>query len=153
MSTEARAQFLAFACSADALWLANFRDFNGALLRMAALAPGGRITRQVVDQEIRRLRSGWRAATGASEAATDLASEILPPERLATIDRFERVQLADVIRVCRASRTLSEAGRTLFAASRNRRSAPNDADRLRKYLLRFGLDWTAVRRHTPAPPV
>jgi transcriptional regulatory protein RtcR len=32
----------------------------------------------------------------------------------------------------------------LFAASRLRRSSANDADRLRKYLARFGLDWTSV---------
>jgi hypothetical protein len=36
------------------------------------------------------------------------------------------------------------AGRALFAASRLRRSSANDADRLRKYLARFGLDWTSV---------
>jgi transcriptional regulatory protein RtcR len=29
--------------------------------------------------------------------------------------------------------------------SRARRAAPNDADRLRKYLARFGLDWNGVR--------
>jgi transcriptional regulatory protein RtcR len=54
------------------------------------------------------------------------------------------VQLAEAIRVCRASRSLSEAGRSLFAASRTRRSSANDADRLRKYLARFGLDWVAL---------
>ncbi|HVQ10127.1 MAG TPA: hypothetical protein VMS43_17010 [Allosphingosinicella sp.] len=57
---------------------------------------------------------------------------------------FDRVQLAETIRICRGSRSLSEAGRTLFAASRLRRSSANDADRLRKYLARFGLDWAAV---------
>ena len=48
MSKEARARFLAFATSAEAIWPGNFRDFNGALLRMATLAPGGRITSDVV---------------------------------------------------------------------------------------------------------
>jgi hypothetical protein len=47
-------------------------------------------------------------------------------------------------RVCRASRSLSDAGRTLFAASRAQRTSVNDADRLRKYLARFGLDWERV---------
>jgi transcriptional regulatory protein RtcR len=45
------------------------------------------------------------------------------------------------LRVCRASRSLSEAGRTLFSESRKERTTVNDADRLRKYLARFGLDW------------
>jgi transcriptional regulatory protein RtcR len=55
------------------------------------------------------------------------------------------VQLAEVIRVCRRSRSLSEAGRILFSASRSRRSSANDADRLRKYLQRYGLDWPGLQ--------
>jgi transcriptional regulatory protein RtcR len=47
--------------------------------------------------------------------------------------------------VCQASRSLSDAGRRLFAVSRAKKSAPNDADRLRKYLARFGLDWITLR--------
>ena len=43
------------------------------------------------------------------------------------------------------SRSLSEAGRKLFTASRQKRKTHNDADRLRKYLARFGLDWSAVQ--------
>jgi len=39
---------------------------------------------------------------------------------------------------------LSEAGRASFAASRARRACANDADRLRKYLARFGLEWARV---------
>jgi transcriptional regulatory protein RtcR len=64
---------------------------------------------------------------------------------LADIDLFDRVQLAEVVRVCRTSRSLSDAGRRLFAVSRTRKAAPNDADRLRKYLARFGLDWHRLR--------
>jgi transcriptional regulatory protein RtcR len=33
----------------------------------------------------------------------------------------------------------------LFDRSRARKQSVNDADRLRKYLARFGLDWQAVR--------
>ena len=54
------------------------------------------------------------------------------------------VQLAAVIRTCRGSASLSAAGRALFAVSRARRASQNDADRLRKYLARFGLDWGAL---------
>jgi transcriptional regulatory protein RtcR len=42
-------------------------------------------------------------------------------------------------------------GRQLFAASRTRKAAPNDADRLRKYLARFGPEWSTVRE-TPVKP-
>jgi transcriptional regulatory protein RtcR len=68
----------------------------------------------------------------------------IPPNLDYELDRFELPQLREVIRVCRASRSLSEAGRTLFAASRRKKSNPNDADRLRKYLARFGLSWGQV---------
>jgi transcriptional regulatory protein RtcR len=145
MNREARARFLTFATSDEATWRGNFRDFNGAVLRMAALAPAGRITEEIVDEEIARLRSSWRAAD--DDAGDELAG-LLAPEALAGIDPFDRVQLSDVVRVCRRSRSLSDAGRRLFAVSRTRKAAPNDADRLRKYLARFGLDWHACSRHT-----
>ena len=144
MSKEARARFLAFATSAEALWTGNFRDFNGALVRMATIAPGGRISDEVVQEEILRLRGAWRDASGV-ESSGDLLEAVLTREALEAIDPFERVQLAEVVRVCHASRTLSEAGRRLFAASRTRKASPNDADRLRKYLVRFGLEWSALR--------
>ena len=41
---------------------------------------------------------------------------------------------------------LSDAGRKLFQASRVNKQSANDADRLRKYLQRFGLDWHRVAR-------
>ncbi len=69
---------------------------------------------------------------------------LMLPEKIQHIDRFDRVQLAEVIRVCRGSRGLFEAGRMLFAASRLEKKQPNDADRLRKYLARFGLTWANV---------
>ena len=139
---EARAKFLRFATGPEGLWPGNFRDFNAALVRMATLAEGGRINQALVDEEIGRLEAGW--AAGASEAGSPALEAYLPEERIETLDRFDRAQLAYVISVCRSSRTLSEAGRTLFQASRSRRSRPNDADRLRKYLQRFGLGWADV---------
>lgn len=45
----------------------------------------------------------------------------------------------------RRTRSLSDAGRALFSASRQQKTSANDADRLRKYLGRFGLDWKALR--------
>ena len=57
------------------------------------------------------------------------------------IDPFDRVQLEFVIKTCRESKTLSDAGRKLFSVSRVKRSVTNDADRLKKYLKRFDLTW------------
>jgi transcriptional regulatory protein RtcR len=46
--------------------------------------------------------------------------------------------------VCKQSRTLSDAGRKLFNVSRVERSEVNDADRLRKYLAKFGLSFASL---------
>jgi transcriptional regulatory protein RtcR len=80
-------------------------------------------------------RDGWFAIN----RARDLIAEVIGGEAADELDRFDLVQLADVIAVCRRSRSLSDAGRTLFAASRSRRTSVNDADRIRKYLARFGI--------------
>lgn len=143
MSREARERFLRFATSDEAAWPGNFRDFNGAILRMATLAPGGRITNEMVDEEIARLRETWQH--GSRQVKGRPLETVLSAEQLATIDAFDRAQLEEVIRVCQASSSLSESGRRLFDVSRTRKAAPNDADRLRKYLARFGLDWKSLR--------
>jgi transcriptional regulatory protein RtcR len=62
------------------------------------------------------------------------------------LDPFDIPQLANVIRICRASATLSEAGRRLFSVSQEARTSRNDADRLRKYLARFDLTWISATR-------
>ena len=141
---EARERFLAFAVSDEAVWRANFRDLNAAVTRMATLAPGGRIAVSDVEHEIDRLKAQWhRPGGGAGSDPPDDLGPLLGPGNT-DLDRFDLAQLREVIRVCRASRSLSEAGRTLFAASRRRKSNPNDADRLRKYLARFDLTWVQV---------
>jgi transcriptional regulatory protein RtcR len=140
---QARQRFLAFATAPDAAWTGNFRDLNAAVTRMATLAAGGRIPVEGVDEEIARLRLAWRGAM--SGACDDALESVLGADRLADLDRYDRVQLADVVRLCRESRSLSDAGRKLFSASRQRRKKTNDADRLRKYLERFGLSWEHVQ--------
>ncbi len=140
---EARDRFLRFAVSSEAVWHGNFRDLNGAIIRMATLAPSGRITVDVADEEIERLRTAWQ--TGALEADEVLVHRVLGAEATATLDRFDRLQLGGVLRICHQARTLSDAGRLLFAASRQQKKTTNDADRLRKYLARFGLDWSQLK--------
>lgn len=141
-SREARDLYLAFAASPRAVWRGNFRDLAASITRMATLAPAGRIPTDIVEQETARLLASW---TEDREAGTDAADDplvsVLSPARIAELDRFDRTQLTDVVRVCTASRSLSEAGRELFAVSRAVRLKLNDADRLRKYLARFGLSW------------
>ncbi|AJR23093.1 RNA repair transcriptional activator RtcR [Sphingobium sp. YBL2] len=137
---EARDQFLAFATSGTASWPGNFRDLAASVTRMATLSPKGRIDLDCVTKEIARLAQAW----SLSGTAGDGLEPILNAQELEEIDPFDRVQLAYVAQVCRESRSLSEAGRTLFSASLARRASSNDADRLRKYLARFGLSWTQL---------
>ncbi|MGE0239915.1 MAG: RNA repair transcriptional activator RtcR [Parvibaculaceae bacterium] len=139
---EARARFVAFATSPDARWSANFRDLSASLTRMATLAPKGRIDEATVEEETARLRSFWSRDRAGQPA--ELLREVFSDERLARIDLFDQSQLAAVIAICRESASLSAAGRRLFAASRQAKTSGNDADRLRKYLARFDLDWASV---------
>lgn len=138
---EARQRYLAFATSPEATWPGNFRDLAASVTRMATLSPKGRIDLDCVEAEIGRLRRLWSGQAGEQAS---LIVELLGEEAADKLDLFDRVQLEETIRVCRASRSLSEAGRAMFSASRTRRSSSNDADRLRKYLTRFGLDWVKL---------
>lgn len=141
---EARQRFLKFATSPEARWSGNFRDLNAALVRMATLSPGGRISTAVVEEESERLRLAWKQLM--TQTTNDaMLDGLLGSKELEALDLFDRLQLASVVAVCRQSPTLSHAGRQLFATSRHRRKTANDADRLRKYLARFGLDWRQVK--------
>ena len=104
---------------------------------MTTLATGGRITVELVDEEIERLRTAWRLR----ELQSADVDGILDPNRAQQIDLFDRMQLQSVLQICRSSRSLSDAGRKLFDRSRLNKAKSNDADRLRKFLSRFGLTW------------
>jgi transcriptional regulatory protein RtcR len=138
---EARRRFLDFATAPGSAWRSNFRDFGAAVTRLATLADHGRVTLELVDEEIGRLERNWKRLAQSTEEDDVLAALPLEGE----LDRFDRVQLADVVRVCRRARSLSEAGRELFAVSLRKRKSTNDADRLRKYLARLGLSWEGVQ--------
>lgn len=105
---------------------------------LSALADGSRITEKLVDDEVARLKANW------IEVHNHDLSDLIPADQLTQIDAFDRLQLQSVIDVCRHSRSIADAGRALFGASRAKRSTINDSDRLRKFLQRFGLNWEAV---------
>ncbi|MGM8888824.1 hypothetical protein ACS8FD_23050, partial [Psychrobacter sp. 1U2] len=73
------------------------------------------------------------------QGSYDILNKYLDNETLATIDPFDAVQLAYVIEVCISHKNQAAAGRYLYANSRDKLKSPNDSDRLRKYLLKFGL--------------
>ena len=138
-NVEARRCYLAFALSPEARWQGNFRELTASVTRMATLAQAGRVTEEIVVEEIGRLRAAWNDAVDMDAVSAVLGNES------ETLDLFDRCQLNTVIEVCRKAGSLSEAGRKLFSASRREKKQANDADRLRKYLARFGLDFEGLR--------
>lgn len=139
-NAEARRTYVAFATSPQAIWSGNFRELSASITRMATLADGGRISSELVREEIRRLEASWSPRTTSSHLA-----RILTDEELARLDPFDRIQLEGVVGICLTCTSLAEAGRKLFTVSRARRSVVNDTDRLKKYLARFGLNWARVK--------
>ena len=145
-TAKARKRFLDFAKSDQAKWKANFRDFNAAIMRMSTLADSGTISHANVVEECERLTASW---SGGEQEAADIpiaGSEkrivnLLGADWRERFDLFDQRQLVDVVEVCRNSRSLAAAGRKLFAVSREVKKNPNDSDRLRKYLGKFGITW------------
>lgn len=141
-NAEAMKLYLSFATGPLGAWLGNFRDLGASITRMATLADGGRIDLPIVELEIERLKRAW---AGDLPDGEDLLRDVLSEEQLASLDPFDRPQLAGVIQTCRQCNSLSEAGRELFAVSRLTKKSSNDADRLKKYLARFGLSWADLK--------
>ena len=133
---QSRDRYIQFATSAMATWPGNFRELTASITRMATLSIQGNITLEQVENEIQRLQIHWQQVT--------FSDALIPAE----IDEFDRYQLEKVIEVCRKSRTLSEAGRYLFAVSRAQKQRANDADRLKKYLAKFDLSWEQIKDST-----
>jgi transcriptional regulatory protein RtcR len=138
---EAKERYMQFAKSPQATWASNFRDLTASVSRMATLAENGRITDSQVADEIGRLEGMW---AGGDPVEDHALTTLFDNDALNQIDLFDRLQLEGVLRVCKQSKSLADAGRTLFAASRSARASTNDSDRLRKYLARFELSWEQV---------
>ena len=143
---EARERYTRFAASPDALWAGNFRDLSASVTRMATLAEAGRIDDDIVGSEIARLQRQWRHYAQPAGTPEVELEQVMSVEAVAGLDLFDAMQLRAVIGICCASRSMSDAGRKLYAVSRDAKAKPNDADRLKKYLARFQLDWDSVAR-------
>lgn len=141
---EGRETFLAHATHPGEPWAGNFRDLRAVVTRLATLAHNGRIGAPAVEREFLRMRS-LRTSAALETGEDGLLKQVLGDKGAEALDRFDAVQLAEVVRVCRDSASLAEAGRKLFAVSRAQKAKANDTDRLRKYLAGFGLDWAKIR--------
>lgn len=149
---EARQYYLDFATGPQGNWHANFRDLSASITRMATLAPQGRITADEVKDEIARLSRLWRSKAG-EEPDHGIIQTVMGIEAAGKLDLFDKVQLSAVLKTCGESQSASAAGRVLFAQSRQEKKSANDADRLIKYLARFGLSFDEVRERLRAAPL
>ncbi|MEM8986806.1 MAG: RNA repair transcriptional activator RtcR [Pseudomonadota bacterium] len=140
-AADAKRTYLKFAKDPSSVWSGNFRDLAASATRLVTLSERNRITKSIVENEIETLKSQWRGAS--QDADEQLVSRFI--DDVSSIDRFDLVQLAEVIRVCQASNSMSEAGRKLFSVSRSKRTSSNDTDRVKKYLDRFGLAFGELR--------
>lgn len=153
---SARQRYQNFAVSPEATWPENFRTLMSSVERMATYSLHGVIDDEIVERELELLRSRWREGAAPATAtappsgdetrfplqAALAARGLLPP--LSERDLFDAAQLEEVLAVCRESATRSEAGRRLFACSRQRKGRTDDTARLNKYLKSRGLDWEAL---------
>lgn len=145
LNKEARERYMRFAMSSEALWRGNFRDLSASVTRMATLADAGRITDAIVVDETARLKRLWHHySLPAIESGNVVLDDVLSEADVEKLDLFDAMQLKAVLGICLQSKTMSDAGRKLFAASRNAKANPNDADRLKKYLAKFNLTWDAL---------
>ena len=142
LNAEARKAYLNYALSSEARWAANFRDLAASVTRLCTFADGSRIQLESVEREIERLQKGWRLKSGNSNEETLLS--VMSQTQLSLVDPFDRPSLAYAILVCRQSDSLSDAGRKLFSVSRENRKTKNDADRLKKYLAKYDVNWAGI---------
>jgi len=144
---EARERYMQFATSTEAQWVGNFRDLSASVLRMATLVESGRITDNIVQDETKRLKRLWHHYSNQTVDPYEVDLEtVMDREAVEQLDLFDAIQLKTVIGICHQSKSLSDAGRKLFAVSRSAKERPNDADRLKKYLAKFSLSWDGLQQ-------
>lgn len=143
MTKDARAAFMEFAL--QAAWPGNFRDLSAVVLRLATLADGGRISAEDVAFEVEQLHRQWSGAKKDDVSCQDRVQAVLG-DRVHTLDRIELVQVVEVLKVIAETDSMAQAGRELFAHSRAEKANPNDTDRVRKFLVRYGLVYADLKK-------
>lgn len=144
-NSEARRMFLDYSLDPENTWPGNFRDLNAMVVRMATLADGGRITTELVEEEISRGAPASSAKPGDADASVPDLAALLGEDFREKFDAFDLVQFSRVVEVCRKSSSAADAARKLFAVSMKAKSSSNSSDRLVKYLARFGLKFKDLR--------
>lgn len=156
---EAKKAYLDFAASSEAVWPNNFRSLSASMERMITYSLYGSITLDIVMQEIALLKKDWSKYSpsfGISKPEQDAKTERFPLQNALAAqgkiphanerDLFEAVQLEEVLTVCKNAGSRSEAGRKLFAHSRQQKKSSDDTARLNKYLKGLKINWEDIQR-------
>ena len=142
----ARAKYLKFAMSSLADWNANFRDLNSSVIRMSTLSEGGRISEQIVDEELGRLKSFWTSGLSQKDSARSIAESLLGKDGADKFDLFEQYQLLAIKQACQQANSMADAGRRLFNISRLNKTSTNDSHRLKQLLQKFNLVFDDMKK-------
>lgn len=140
----ARERYIKYCHSPRALWSANFRDLNASITRMATLASGGRITTDVVDQEISRLERKWQHHPSGDIHPAKIIEPIIGTAAADRLDLYDQIKLAGLIAICRDSASMADAGRKLFNISRNTKKSSNDSHRVKQLLNRYDIAFSDI---------
>ena len=142
-SPDAYRRFLDFSMGAP--WPGNFRQLGSAVTRMATLSDGYRIAIGDVDFELANIGQVETPAARLDDDGLGLVRKLLSSQAIADADLFDLKSLATVLEAVKQTRSMAEAGRLLFAASRLQKASPNDSDRVRKHLAGWGLLYQQCR--------
>jgi len=142
----ARSVYLKFSHSPKALWKANFRDLNSSVTRMATLSDGGRISHEIVNDEIERLNSYWHITTDNNLSQTQEVENLIGRELAEQYDLFDHFIIAGISQVCKQSSSMAESGRTLFNYSRTQKSSANDTHRLKQLLKKYQMSFEQFKK-------
>lgn len=155
---EAKKAYLDFAASPEALWTNNFRSLSSSMERMVTYSLYGSITLEIVMQEIALLKKSWnncKNTPGNFLTEQEQKKERFPLQNTLAAqgkipyaierDLFDAVQLEEVLTVCKNAASRSEAGRKLFAHSRQKKKSADDTARLNKYLKGLNINWEDIQ--------
>ncbi len=145
---QAKEKYIQFASSAEALWSANFRDLNASIIRMGTLSDNGRISLEVVEDEIKRLLHNWYDNnTSKKHSDHDInLDDLLGQEVTSQLDKYEKIILNGVIEVCQEASSMADAGRKLFKHSRLLKKSQNDSHRVKQILERYNLSFEKLQK-------
>ncbi|MFT7559248.1 MAG: transcriptional regulatory protein RtcR [Flavobacteriales bacterium] len=142
---SAKDEYCTFSYSDKALWSANFRDLNSSITRMGTLADGGRITLDIVKEEIERLEKKWQTNDNSDSGKFAHIIHLLGQEKFDALDGYDHIVLLALIDICKQSKSMADAGRKLFNVSRKSKAIANDSHRIKQMLEKFDITFAQIK--------